>query len=828
MSSSQRGQSGQGSFELGSKKKFGKNLNKLQKPPAPPITNGASQRGSGSSRNGLLLLSTKRSSSSGNNSGLLSSKPAPSTATASAASPSTTPNTAKTTTTSAITQPVSIRNESYTSAHDALVDAVMGASRNDAQKGPAWGVAADSKPADEGVAAPTRPVPVLAPGGGITSSLHGSSVDEQKDTAVYNGDDYNRGSYQPDHNKSNQRHGDRYDQHDGQRRYNNRHESGDSWRRSESDDSWRRNQSSDNEPAAAAAPVVDNDQAQYMARLARERAERRRLEEETRMNEQRERAAIRLRELESKIGSQPEANDEPAALETSGADVNSVAPRGNATRTLYDPSRPFSSLLGGGRSQNGESGSIKAAPEPAVQQNDPHHNGEDDDAHPSGPVIHVANYEARDRGERNTSAAPRMLYDPKSGSMVTVNDKAKKGKPKGRRDADKGESGDAATNGKKKKGRNESTSVLKKERRRGDSVEAGSPADETKVAKSRKGRPAANRLPRTCGVLYVRDEKSNCYPADGCDGDQGYGCHGVPGGRTRNPIAHAKFEEAQQAQESDAVQEDYGVSIEEEQQQQQQQQHDMLQGYLSPAKVKEPVIDWVKPNEKIELITGIEDSPTLQASAVPWAPTPSQAAMVAAATKINDSEQVAKSNVSVESALNQSTDDELEDSGDDPDAFMGLGFDPSNMDSVMSSPSVRVQTSRLDAMNLGALSLGVSSADSKAEMQQPSNIFAFGSSATWGSAGNNNGTSTTSWAGGNHNTAASNDWAALAIGTTTGNQDAPLTANSFLSLGSAIGTTTESKDKPLTATSFLSLSSGNTWGTTGLPDFGGNHGTTAD
>jgi len=159
---------------------------------------------------------------------------------------------------------------------------------------------------------------------------------------------------------------------------------------------------------------------------------------------------------------------------------------------------------------------------------------------------------------------------------------------------------------------------------------------------------------------------------------------------------------------------------------------------------------------------------------------------------------------------------------------MGLGFDPSNMDSVMSSPSVRVQTSRLDAMNLGALSLGVSSADSKAEMQQPSNIFAFGSSATWGSAGNNNGTSTTSWAGGNHNTAASNDWAALAIGTTTGNQDAPLTANSFLSLGSAIGTTTESKDKPLTATSFLSLSSGNTWGTTGLPDFGGNHGTTAD
>ena len=41
-------------------------------------------------------------------------------------------------------------------------------------------------------------------------------------------------------------------------------------------------------------------------------------------------------------------------------------------------------------------------------------------------------------------------------------------------------------------------------------------------------------------------------------------------------------------------------------------------------------MDWVKPNEKIELVTGMDDeSPTLQATAREWAP--SQAALAAAA-----------------------------------------------------------------------------------------------------------------------------------------------------------------------------------------------------
>jgi hypothetical protein len=805
MSASQRGQPGQGSFELGSKKKFGKNLNKLQKlkPPSPPITNGASQRGSGSSRNGLLLLSTKRSSLAGTTlkSGLLSSKPAPGSAISA-------PTTAKAST----AQPVSIRNESYTSAHDALVDAVMGASRSDAQKEPAWGVA--DKQSEEAVAMNNNKV--LAPGGGVTSRR---GAEEQQDsttgsrfenTGVQNGDDFNRGSYQPANTTSHQRHGDRYEYqqgNDGRSGYN-RPDSADSWRRSESDENWRRNQPPDE--------AVDNAQAEYMARLARERAERRRLEEETRMNEQRERAARRLRELEHKIA-QPanDPEDKPESLETlgpnEGADANSFAPRGNGKRTLYDPSRPFSSLLGG-NSQYCQDGSSHEAPTPPVQHSDARRTATEDDA-PSGPVIHLASYDDRDRGERNTGSSPRMLYDPKSGSMVTVNDKAKKGKQKGR-NAD--ESVDAAANGKKKiKGRNELASAQKKDRRRGDSIDAA-PADETKS--NRKTRVEGSRLPRTCGVLYVRDEKGNCYAADGCDGDQGYGCHGVPGGRMRNPTAFSKFQEEQLAQESE-VQEEYGGEMEEDHQQHQHDDH-MLQGYMSPEKVPEPVIDWVKPNEKIELLTGIQDSPTLQATAVPWAPT--HAAFTAATTKRSGEEPVAESNVSVESAMNQSIDDELADSGDVSclvvsltipsfvslihvlipqfsfqDDFMGLGFDPSNMDSVMSSPSVRGQTSRLEAMDLGSLSLGVSSADSKPE-RQPSNIFAFGSSATWGSAGSNSVAS--SWTG--NNNAGSSDWA---------------------SLGTAIGTPTENPDKPISATSFLSLSSNNTWGTAGLPGFGGSH-----
>jgi hypothetical protein len=55
-------------------------------------------------------------------------------------------------------------------------------------------------------------------------------------------------------------------------------------------------------------------------------------------------------------------------------------------------------------------------------------------------------------------------------------------------------------------------------------------------------------------------------------------------------------------------------------------------GFVIAEAAPAPVIEWVKPNEKIELITGIDDSPTLQATAREWAP--SQAALAAAAAAV--------------------------------------------------------------------------------------------------------------------------------------------------------------------------------------------------
>ena len=607
MSSIQRGPPGQGSFELGSKKKFGKNLNKLQKPPAPPITNGASQKGSGSSRNGLLLLSTKRSTSVGNaqGPGLLSGKPAQPSPTAKQAS-----------------QPNAFRKESYTSAHDALIDAVMGASRNDSQKEPdAWGTA-EKQPYEE------KPAPATT-----SPSLH--EVSSLSDKGGRNDVNYNQ-NYQPQ--QSNQeRFGDRYD--NSETYHYSRHNTEDIRRKSDSDDNWRRN--------VPVSEPVEDEQGLRMSLLARERAEIHRHEEETRMNENRDRARQRLRELEEKMGSQQ--NEVTLEHHVKPGEPNGFSPRANPTRSLYDPNKPYSSLVGGSAKED-----ITETPAGDLSQDSfGNDDGNDAAVQPSGPVIHLASYEDRDRGEsRNSNTAPRMLYDPKSGSMVAVSEnKAKKIKPKLRREADKGDNGDLTTNGKKKgKGRAENTVILKKERRRGDSIDMN-PVDETKTSKPRNIRPPENRLPRTCGVLYIRDEKGNCYSADGCDGDQGYGCHGVPGGRTRNPIAFAKVE-GQRAQATDNADE-YIMDVDDAEQ--------VLQGYTSPEKAQEKVIDWVKPNEKIELLTGVQDSPTLQATAMPWAP--SQAALSAAKERKENHVQIAQSVVSVDSM-----DDENEEEyiGDDP------------------------------------------------------------------------------------------------------------------------------------------------------------------
>eukprot|EP00548_Thalassiothrix_antarctica_P007957 CAMPEP_0194141498 /NCGR_PEP_ID=MMETSP0152-20130528/10896_1 /TAXON_ID=1049557 /ORGANISM="Thalassiothrix antarctica, Strain L6-D1" /LENGTH=747 /DNA_ID=CAMNT_0038840137 /DNA_START=251 /DNA_END=2494 /DNA_ORIENTATION=+ len=745
-----RGQTGQGTstFEIGVKKKFGKNLNKLQKPPAPPITNGASQRGSGSSRNGLLLLSTKRSSSIGINqgSGLLSSK-----------------MTQTPLSTKLSSQPLAIRSETYTSAHDALVDAVMGASRNDPQKEPdAWGVAEKHNSTEDLLTEAQVHVPSEG-----TPSDHQQS---HRKSGSSNEDDYDR-VYQPSKD-FHQRHDDRQSGYDR------------SWRRSDSDDSWRRQRQLTDAPSS-------NDQEVFMSRLARERAELKRSEEEARMVEQRERAARRLRELEEKMANNDPSHNpvvkEPVVLEKlsrrNGEESHSFSQSVTISRTLYDPNRPYSSMVGGTCKKDEQLHEVR---EPVTKEDTLSHNNKMDDVQPSGPVIHLSSYEDRDRGEKKSNATPRMLFDPKSGSMVAVTEssKVKKGKQKSRRDNDNEEGGINGKLCRKGKGRNDVSSNHKKDRRRENSIDIIY-SDDMKATKSRKARLVGSRLPRTRGVLFVRDEKGNCCSVDGCEGDQGYGCHAVPGGKIRNPVGYEKFQEDRLSKEAEDSRE-YSF-------QESQSEDQILQGYSSTG-TQEAVIDWVKPNEKIELLTGVQDSPTLKPTAVPWAPSQAALAAAAAARDINDKDKVSQSTVSLDSGLNHSTEEEDFGADEDSDAFVGLGFDPSNMDSVMSSPSIRAHTTHLDTVDLESLGLGVPSTTNGKSDGQSSNIFAFGSSSTWGSVGNSN---------------VSDNWTML--GTT-----------------SRISSGVDAQEKAVGTPSFLSFSSNNTWGTSGIPGFGGEHGTAAD
>jgi len=116
---------------------------------------------------------------------------------------------------------------------------------------------------------------------------------------------------------------------------------------------------------------------------------------------------------------------------------------------------------------------------------------------PEQPVIQLKDYEDRSRGDRG--AAPRMLYDPKSGSMVSATAATKKKKP---------------------------------------------------LRRKIKGR--AKKLPRTCGVLYERLNSGTIRSADKCDGDLGYGAHSVPGGRHRNPQAYEEYQERKKAEKKGA------------------------------------------------------------------------------------------------------------------------------------------------------------------------------------------------------------------------------------------------------------------------------------
>ncbi|KAL3940983.1 MAG: hypothetical protein SGARI_000763 [Bacillariaceae sp.] len=454
------------------------------------------------------------------------------------------------------------------------------------------------------------------------------------------------------------------------------------------------------------------------------------------------------RDTQEVESSSPEVRpkDEPRIWDPSTAAASRECSR---PRKLFDPNAS-KTVHNSGPSNNKIAESVK--PKPAVASNDGSHERQ-------LPVIQLASYDDQGRGNRGTgTGGPRMLFDPKSGSMVEVSsrgdgggnsrnrkERQKKGKNYRDNEPRKPEKVVASKAGRKGKGGHKDDSS-------GQQRAGGADAASNAKKETRKGKiTASRRLPRTCGVLFFRDKKGALVSVDKCDGDLGYGVHSIPGGKVRNSSEYNEYLQNNRRNKGQATllegdgtgQGPYGSPAE---------------GYAAHG-ATDMKHDWVKPNEKIELVTGVEGSPTLHANASEWVPSQ---AMYPVKTK-ND-------------APNESIDDQNQDNDDDHnevDEVFGLGFDPtSNMDSMMQSPSME-PSGGLDAVDLASLSLEPAL---QGATKPSHSIFAFESGSTWG----------------NSNAAGNNDWAAPT--------------------GNAFGSTGENQSNSTMPASFLSLSSGNAWG----------------
>ncbi|KAG7361156.1 hypothetical protein IV203_036256 [Nitzschia inconspicua] len=718
-----------GGLPTSTKKKFGKNLNKLTAPPTAPVPQGGVKTNA-AAKNGLLLLSNKRPSSgmnaatsaslnASNNNGAISSGGGGILST-------------KATLTSSKPLPnLGLHTEYNPSTHDALMGVVVGAARVESHQQPdAWGVADKHQAVDSVNLASlhleeSKPKPVAAK----------PSLDKD-DSSV------NRGHHHHHHNNNNNNwHNDHQEE--------EQHQHGE-FRSSKWDEYGGRNTTPGDKEGKLGGVLVDTDvgndnQGAYMSRIAKERSERGRGEDEARFLQQKERAAQRLRDLEEKIASKQAAtpNGPPeGTLRGSRAQdiVQSTSPRERSSpRKLFDPNDP-------GKSYSSLTRGCPSVPKQEHEDNQPKVNSSaTNDTHVNDPqslqrnqgLIQLTSYDATDRGMRGAETGPRMLFDPKSGSMIEVSsreescDKKKKNRRlKKKRSAVEEEFEEARVE--PTKGRNS-----RKDEGSGQVRGRGNPEASAKPKRdNRKGKiTVSRRLPRTCGVLFSRDKKGNFVSVDKCEGDLGYGVHSVPGGKIKNSEAYLAYAQSKKQEKSRN-----GSG--------QETKDNYKSSFTVSEKSNQPVLDWVKPNEKIELITGVDESPTLQATAREWAPRNPTYSIV-------EQKTLALSSTG-------SLDDHDEDGEDEP---FGLGFDPtSNMDYMIQSPSLEPSDS-LNGVDLTSLSLEPALHTST---KASHNIFAFESGSTWG---NTDGTTT-------------NDWG-IPSGTST--------------LG-------------VTPTSFLSLSSGNAWG----------------
>jgi len=419
-------------------------------------------------------------------------------------------------------------------------------------------------------------------------------------------------------------------------------------------------------------------------------------------------------------------------------------------RTPSDLYRPPNSLTNGNtpkqQRQNNSDNNDAVANNTRNTQESPHGRGEfsrnsDDQV----PIIHLASYDDRDRGEQNKSAGPRMLFDPKSGSMVAApardegqpkSSRKDRQKGKGRgRDKDKRDSkqsgGSSNQNGtlKERKSKGKKDDAAKEKSRRGDPTEHTGASDKSKKNKKKS---EAIRLPRTCGVLYVREESGSCVCADGVDGDQGYGSHSVPGGQLRNPGEHKKFLQMNDQEKSGAAEYQTTNTPQKHELKENIEQNDIVNDSMATASLfgpsSSPVhVDWVKPNEKIELMIGVNNSPTLQATANPWAPCASTPSI----QKSNEDQSSTDEPPIFQNTQFYKEEEEEEEDEDTMQPFIGLGFDPTeNMDSVVQSPSNLDKSIDIDNFVFGSLSLGEAAKGLEPSTQ---NIFGFGT--PWGAGG---------------------------------------------------------------------------------------------
>jgi hypothetical protein len=632
------------------KKKYGKNLNKLTAPPVAPVAQGQSKP-KDSSKNGYLLLSTKRLSSASNTGGILSSK---STQNASTKTPS-----------------MGLHTEFSNSTHDALLGVVVGASRLESQQTPdAWGVTEKADKAEKEQLQSTQEQvqqqvhePAVVTKGNVDTGSHERQfvIDEKVavDTSNQSNNEKEQVQEKERNNDDNLHATSNWDEYGGREdlKGNNNGDAGNAGNGSTIDE------------------AKDVDQRVVMKKLARERAEKRRDEEENRMLEQKERAAQRLRELEEKMAakkkeqageeskmsnntSSGESSNRPSRFQLEelnnrkkeNGTVSSPKRESNQQRTLYDPnasSKSYSALVAGSKSTKEEKLQKKPEPNtkkqslplsPSVVQNGAQPQQGTYSADPESfdrgqAVIQLASYDDRDRGDRNASATPRMLFDPKSGKMVDVNareesssknrkDRVKKGGKNPREKHSKKDlivdGGTDAKGGRKNKIRKDTNSLNQRGKGGGGESSLTSKSDTRKVKITEP-----RKLPRTCGVLYSRDKKGGFYCVDGCEGDLGYGVHSVPGGRVKNSEVYSNYVDSQKEPKQENMV-NYDSMNHERSLNSNVMEHEndvTLETGFRISKLKEPKHDWIKSTDKIELITGIEDSPTLQATAREFAPT---------------------------------------------------------------------------------------------------------------------------------------------------------------------------------------------------------------